>query len=582
MHENAYDEEVFELIQKWISECTERHHSCTFHRLNCDPGYVPARLIWVRPDPEQEPPIHLSLIRTGDYEHNEDYDYVSLSHCWGSDPELVPQTTMANHKSRTAGIGWDDLSKTFQDAIETTFKLGKSYIWIDSLCIVQDDPQDVAIHTEFMRQIYSNSFCTIAATGAKDGTEGCFLPRDHIEMKPCVITPVLPPEIFGGNSAPQREKNVNNTTETSDPPAYDAIVNANHVGDLSRITRSTNRGETRSVIPDHNETRQPRVFTVLPTFREWTHSIKGPLLSRGWTLQERELSVRVLHYTADRVVWECRQHYASEEDPTLKPKSMQKSAGLRFRLLDGSPRDRKNRPYNYKFAKWKELVEDYSTRKLSLKEDKLRAITGLADAIKSIQQDDVYLSGIWKRDFGTELLWNVVPKQEDWVFVDKAWPTPPVFIGIPSWSWAAHDGAIVFDRPESNETSVISAHITKANSLCLTLSGISFKVPFLEAESVSVEVGGNNHNYYKWSPPGLGHQVYITFDSEPESQLEIELVCLAIVQYSPRVESSQSGERPPAYTQSSSGNDTQVGPLLFLAVIADPQWNNTLSHLCHC
>lgn len=140
--------------------------------------------------------------------------------------------------------------------------------------------------------------------------------------------------------------------------------------------------------------------------------MKGHLLSRGWTLQERELSVRGLHFTSDRVVCECREHYASEDDLTLKQKRMQFDVGLKFRLLDGGVRDRKGRPHNYKFSKWMDLVGEYSTRKLSVKNDKLRAIAGLADAIKSIQQDDVYLSGLWKRDLVAELLWHAIPGPE--------------------------------------------------------------------------------------------------------------------------------------------------------------------------
>lgn len=224
--------------------------------------------------------------------------------------------------------------------------------------------------------------------------------------------------------------------------------------------------------------------------------MKGHLLSRGWTLQERELSVRVLHFISDRVVWECREHYASGDDPTLKAKSMLFDVGLKFRLLDGSVRDRKDRPQHYKFSKWMDLVEEYSMRKLSIKDDKLRTIAGLADAIKSIQQDNVYLSGLWKRDLVTELLWHAIsnPGHSD---SPRSWPPTPVARGIPTWSWVAYDGAVVFDRSQRNETNAFLVHVRKAISSETTLSGPVLSVPFSEVECNSSEIGVNQ-KCYKW------------------------------------------------------------------------------------
>lgn len=71
------------------------------------------------------------------------------------------------------GIVWSDLPKTFQDAIEITRALGFSHIWINSLCIVQDDDYDWALESSKMASIYSNSFLTIAATAAEDARGGC-------------------------------------------------------------------------------------------------------------------------------------------------------------------------------------------------------------------------------------------------------------------------------------------------------------------------------------------------------------------------------------------------------------------------
>jgi hypothetical protein len=72
------------------------------------------------------------------------------------------------------GIQWSDLPKTFQDAIEVTRNLGILHIWIDSLCIVQDDKNDWAVESSKMASIYSNSYLNISANAATNAQEGCF------------------------------------------------------------------------------------------------------------------------------------------------------------------------------------------------------------------------------------------------------------------------------------------------------------------------------------------------------------------------------------------------------------------------
>ncbi|KAH8650268.1 hypothetical protein BGZ60DRAFT_389370, partial [Tricladium varicosporioides] len=66
--------------------------------------------------------------------------YIALSYCWGgSNP---PSTTKSNEAARHLGIPSSQISRTFQDAIKVTRWLGFQYLWIDALCIVQDDKED--------------------------------------------------------------------------------------------------------------------------------------------------------------------------------------------------------------------------------------------------------------------------------------------------------------------------------------------------------------------------------------------------------------------------------------------------------
>jgi hypothetical protein len=68
--------------------------------------------------------------------------YVCLSHRWGNVTFI--QTTKANLAEFEQHIPWRNLTKTFQEAMIITYGLGLRYIWIDSLCVCQDDAADWA------------------------------------------------------------------------------------------------------------------------------------------------------------------------------------------------------------------------------------------------------------------------------------------------------------------------------------------------------------------------------------------------------------------------------------------------------
>jgi hypothetical protein len=71
-------------------------------------------------------------------------------------------------------IQLEQLTKTMQEAMKTTLRLGYQYLWIDSLCIIQDSRADWDREAAVMDQVYARSICTIAATGAAKGSEGLF------------------------------------------------------------------------------------------------------------------------------------------------------------------------------------------------------------------------------------------------------------------------------------------------------------------------------------------------------------------------------------------------------------------------
>lgn len=258
--------------------------------------------------------------------------------------------------------------------------LGLRYIWIDSLCIIQDDQKDLEEQCAVMNLVYLISFCTISASDSKDCRGGCFIPRDPLRIRNCVLT-----------------------------------------------YKSTDSQTTAHV-------------TIHPNFGHWMTALNGPLSSRGWTLQERQLSLRILHYTKLRVLWECRECTPSEDQPEIK----QKSETNQFIHDDfNSWRFLDNVQDTHIYEKWYKLVEMYSGRQLSMSSDKLPAISGLAAEVKHRNPDDMYLAGLWKNDLFRGLSWfpdvdhdRYLPRKH------SPWPPPQIEPSIPSWSWASFNGPV--------------------------------------------------------------------------------------------------------------------------------------------
>lgn len=105
--------------------------------------------------------------------------YVALSYCWGtSQQQKDARTTRENVDYRHGGIDISQLPQSIKDAIEVTRKLELSYLWVDALCIVQNDPIDVKSELAKMASIYRGATITISAASANDSTEGFLKNRD--------------------------------------------------------------------------------------------------------------------------------------------------------------------------------------------------------------------------------------------------------------------------------------------------------------------------------------------------------------------------------------------------------------------
>jgi hypothetical protein len=113
--------------------------------------------------------------------------YITLSHCWGNPKLQIKRLSNANISQFTNLIDDAELPKTFQDAIAIARRLGVRFLWIDSLCIIQDSVEDWVKESSNMGNVYKNSLCNIAATAAPDGRTGCFLQRNPLLARPCRV-----------------------------------------------------------------------------------------------------------------------------------------------------------------------------------------------------------------------------------------------------------------------------------------------------------------------------------------------------------------------------------------------------------
>jgi hypothetical protein len=219
------------LLREWLRVCDREHRGCHSR----DNGVLPTRVLDVGDN-------SLRLYCT---KQDEREDYIALSHCWGQlslEKRERSCTYLRNIDTRRERIDIDELPKTFQDAIRVTRQLDKRYLWIDSLCIIQDDANDWESESKIMETVFNMAYCTLAASSAKDSTEGFLGPRSDGQGRQYVKIP-----------------------NSSDSPLY-----------------------------------------VCEAIDDFHHDVEeGILNQRGWVLQERALSRRTIHFTATQTYWEC-------------------------------------------------------------------------------------------------------------------------------------------------------------------------------------------------------------------------------------------------------------------------------------
>ncbi|KAH7136867.1 heterokaryon incompatibility protein-domain-containing protein [Dactylonectria estremocensis] len=403
--QDVKSESSIQFSRRCLKTCLETHYRCR-GRLTLDSdrqarrtGYamvqessetddIPSRLLHIAPDMG---PSHIKLIEVRhltDEKKREisEAGFVALSYCWGGDQ--LGKLTTANYARLMNGFDTLETMQTIQDAVWVAREIGLEYLWVDSLCILQDDAQDKEREIARMGQYYGGATVTICAASASKANEG-FL---HTRASPSYAA--------GSIRLPLRNKN------------------GDSEGDVLLLRED----------PDLVE----------------------PTTTRGWTMQESLLSRRILTFTQRQIYWCCVNSYAGCGGTIVD--LVDRVTGGQESLVEnihpmGSMMDRNTLSrWTLLLEQYTRRQLGFEGDKL-LAFSAVAADT--ADACKSRGEDVIYLAGLLvehkdQYSWLHQLLWFSYPRATD--------STRPGAYRAPSWSWAAVDGSVGIGSNRVTET----------------------------------------------------------------------------------------------------------------------------------
>jgi len=273
--------------------------------------------------------------------------YATLSHCWGGHQPI--RLLQDNFESFTRNIPFESLPKTFRHAVEIALTLGLSWIWIDSLCIIQDSTEDWLTEAEQMDDVYSHAYVNLAATASTNSTSGMF-PKSEALWEPWVLQ-----------------------------PTWTGLV-----------------AETILVYDQNSFVRQ--VATA-------------PLNTRGWVFQERVLAPRTVHFSQHHIWWTANDSPDVYVDSF--PTSIHYLLGGWSQTEVMLPQTLWKIPAHMTFSQvWWTHMKRYTSLNLTQTSDKLIALAGIAKKFAQhhgLQGTD-YLAGLWRQNLARELLWRLMKR----------------------------------------------------------------------------------------------------------------------------------------------------------------------------
>ncbi|KAF4538958.1 Heterokaryon incompatibility protein [Lasiodiplodia theobromae] len=408
--------EVFKLTQNWVSRC-----KCA----NLKQEWYPDRLL----DLEEVK----CAIGSGDEATSKTrIRLLENSADWKVEETEKAKDNRNRKEMMVRGIALEDLPPTFRDAVVFASRLeGVRYIWIDALCIIQENEEDDdGLHAEdwktqsaLMDKVYHESYLNISATSASNPAGGLFRSRN--------------PDLLQEDEVKLNVQGLLELDEDEDEEREGSLKKRKkHVKKCSVVDVSL-----------------------------WDDLVEdAPLNKRAWAYQERLLAPRVVHFCSDQVAWECSERCCTERYPGGVPRLQLKSGVIvsEDRLKDVDPEregemfqstsadgfedPEKYLPKLHAYELWKRVVELYSQKELSKKGDKLIALAGIAKFFFDTklglgrpvaqQGQHSYVAGMWREHLESQLLWRVEPYFEDGWTHNSARRHP---LRAPSFSWAALD-----------------------------------------------------------------------------------------------------------------------------------------------
>lgn len=229
-------EETTELVRKLLHNCLDQHEAC---RLRDPAGEfdLPSRVLSIEGGTCD---VSVKLVENDGLSGR----YIALSHCWGSEEKRPLRTTHKNYADHLVSIPLDSVPPLFRDVVALTRSLGINYLWIDSLCIIQDDQQDWLSEAKKMSLVYRRATLVIAAMDSENSTQ-----RLSKAERPDSIT-------------------------VSGP-------------------YSTQKGSVQGS------------YNIAASFTDRSRPLQGPLRERGWAFQELYLGRRKIFFTSDGLRWKC-------------------------------------------------------------------------------------------------------------------------------------------------------------------------------------------------------------------------------------------------------------------------------------
>ncbi|KAH8665061.1 heterokaryon incompatibility protein-domain-containing protein [Tricladium varicosporioides] len=377
------------MINQWIQRCEQSHEICS-GAVSRDRLSRPKRLLHLGDLDRSPQPL---LVETESMELL--VKYAALSYCWGPPSSLRMITTRRTLSSRMNGLSLEEIPQTFRDAFSVCRCLGINYIWIDSLCIIQDNEEDWAHEAAIMGDIYRQAYVTIIAASSKSTNDGFLRRHPPARSVSLPFRSQKHPRISG-------EYSVSFMGSETYPAEF-----------VSDVERST-----------------------------WNE--------RGWTFQERLLSHRSIYFGQQQIYFECKtQRHAENYGSPLKLK-----LPWHKYLSQGSGLKDLERQWRWLVEQYSRRSFTFEKDRLpalvGLVGDTQRARVRFNTTLPAGAADDYigrngpleYFLGHWDYDLWANLLWRPenIETNDGHRYESLS--------QIPSWSWCSRGGAVSFAQSQ--------------------------------------------------------------------------------------------------------------------------------------